>query len=227
MMRVLELPTPPALTLMLLGLSCACGGGGSAAETFQPEVREEDNGRLQVFGVLDQDGDGALSASEIDAAAELLAALDADGDGQLSDGELRPRPRVFVGGPADLPEGTNIITLDARDGGSLDISELPPQARGLLSSAADADGDGAVSASELLAMMAAQASEQSGRSVPGSSGGVPASLTAVLDADQDGTVSAPEIELAPQSLRTLDSDGDGRLSPAELRPDSGGATRPE
>lgn len=39
-----------------------------------------------------------------------------------------------------------------------------------------------------------------------------------LDTDHDGFVSAGEIEDAAESLKTLDKDGDGSLSPEELRP---------
>ena len=221
--RALGFPTKTALTLTILGLSCACGG--TVAGTFQPDDREDEDRRLPVFRALDNDRDGALSASEIAAATESLASLDADGDGQISSGELRSRPRVFFGGPADLPEGTNIITLDARDGdGSLDLSEVPPEARRFLA-AGDTDGDGAASAAELLALMAAQGGGLSGAAEGTPSLRVP--LVAALDADQDGAISASEIESAPQSLRTLDSDGDGRVSPAELQPDTSSGNPPE
>ncbi len=43
-------------------------------------------------------------------------------------------------------------------------------------------------------------------------------LFAVLDTDRDGSFSATEIEAAPQSLATLDRNGDGTLSPRELHP---------
>ena len=45
-------------------------------------------------------------------------------------------------------------------------------------------------------------------------------LVTALDLERDGTVSETEIESAVQSLRTLDTDGDGRFSASELRPDS-------
>ncbi len=39
-----------------------------------------------------------------------------------------------------------------------------------------------------------------------------------LDTDDDGEISAGEIDAAPESLASLDDDGDGRLSGDELRP---------
>ena len=43
-------------------------------------------------------------------------------------------------------------------------------------------------------------------------------LIAALDVDHDSTISAPELADAPESLKTLDKNGDGELSPEELRP---------
>ena len=238
-----------AVLAMSLGLT-ACAATGQPREDVQPEEREDNDrqlSRLPAFRALDTDDDGNISAGEIDAARESLASLDDDGDGQLSDDELRPRrggPRVFSGSPANLPEGTEVITLGADE--ELDIADLPPQLRSLLSPA-DGDGDGTASAAELLAaMMAAQGGERrdpepgsaEGPVAPsqgtGSGGGRPQvqmPLMATLDSDQDGTVSETEIESAAQSLRTLDTDGDGRISPDELQPasssDSSGSDLPE
>ena len=167
-----------------------------------------------AFRALDADSDGVISSAEIDGAAELLTSLDEDGDGQLSSDELNPRRRVFLGGPGDIPEGTNIVTLDMRRGdGSVEISELPPQFQELLGDA-DADGDGTATAADLLA--AVMAAQQGGGTPP--SGGRGSPLAAALDGDGDDTISAPEIAAAPQSLRTLDRDGDGALSAGELLP---------
>ncbi len=43
-------------------------------------------------------------------------------------------------------------------------------------------------------------------------------VIAALDVDRDGTVSAEELADAPESLKVLDKNNDGELSPAELRP---------
>lgn len=51
-------------------------------------------------------------------------------------------------------------------------------------------------------------------------------LIAVLDTDHNGTISAAEIANAPESLKTLDKNGDGELTPEEIHPD-GPPPRPE
>ena len=205
-------------------------------EGLQPEEGEggdRELRRLPVFRALDTDDDGDISAGEIDAAPESLASLDDDGDGRLSGDELRPRrdgPRVLFGSPGNLPEGTRVMTLGADE--EVDIADLPPQLRSLLSPA-DGDGDGTASAMELLAAMMAMQGGEPGDREPGSAegqiapgpatgtgGGGPRAQTplmAALDVDQDGMVSETEMESAAQSLRMLDTDGDGRISPDELQ----------
>ena len=44
-------------------------------------------------------------------------------------------------------------------------------------------------------------------------------IMVALDTDQDGEISSAEIANASKSLQTLDKDGNGSLSPEELRPD--------
>ena len=98
-----------------------------------------------------------------DTAAESLASLDDNGDGRLSGDELQPRrSRLMFGSPENLPEGTRVITLNANGDDSIDMADLPPEVRSLLSSA-DADGDGTASRAQFLAaMMAAQGGEPRG-----------------------------------------------------------------
>jgi Ca2+-binding EF-hand superfamily protein len=45
-----------------------------------------------AMGALDTDGDGEISASEIDAAPKSLLALDKNGDGQITNDEVTPPP---------------------------------------------------------------------------------------------------------------------------------------
>lgn len=53
-----------------------------------------------IFGALDADGDGTLSAGEIEGAAAALKAIDADGDGAISHEDLRDSRREV-----DRPDG--------------------------------------------------------------------------------------------------------------------------
>ncbi|MGZ4965344.1 MAG: hypothetical protein ACXWC8_22540, partial [Limisphaerales bacterium] len=63
---------------------------------------------------------------------------------------------------------------------------------------------------------------------PGGSGGgqggpnghrpPPSPVVMVLDANHDGVIDAQEIANAPAALATLDTNGDGTLTPDELRP---------
>lgn len=46
-------------------------------------------------------------------------------------------------------------------------------------------------------------------------------LAAALDTDRDGAISAAELRAASVSLKTLDRNGDGQLTPEELRPEFG------
>jgi hypothetical protein len=46
----------------------------------------------------------------------------------------------------------------------------------------------------------------------------PSPLMMVLDANHDGVIDAEEISNAPAALRMLDKNGDGQLTPDELRP---------
>jgi hypothetical protein len=72
---------------------------------------------------------------------------------------------------------------------------------------------------------------------PGGAGGAEGGMRmripvmAALDTNNDGTIDEKEIEQASKSLKTLDKNSDGKLTPDELRPQrperpSGGA-RPE
>ena len=51
-------------------------------------------------------------------------------------------------------------------------------------------------------------------------------LVAALDADKDGEISAGEIQRAPEALKALDRNEDGKLSGEELGPRLGRFRRP-
>jgi Ca2+-binding EF-hand superfamily protein len=58
-------------------------------------------------------------------------------------------------------------------------------------------------------------------------GGPVSRLASTLDADHDGTISAAEIRSSSSALKVLDANGDGQLTPDELRPAFGRGPRGE
>jgi hypothetical protein len=65
---------------------------------------------------------------------------------------------------------------------------------------------------------------QGGPGGPGGPGGrhmPPSPLIEALDANHDGVIDANEIANAAAALKTLDKNGDGQLTPDELRPQGG------
>lgn len=75
-----------------------------------------------------------------------------------------------------------------------------------------------------------------GREGPGGPGGMrgerpPMPIIEALDLNRDGTISADEIAKAVTSLKKLDNNGDGRITPDEYRPPRrggpGGPGRPD
>ena len=232
-LRGLTFGTAAALAAALGLHGCAAadqapgGGPPGAAGVGDGALR-----RLPAFRALDTDEDGAISAGEIDAAAESLASLDADGDGRLSAAELRPPRRGGpIGGPARTPQEATaaFMAMDADGDGALAGAELASQFQSLVSRA-DADGDGSATEAEILALMTSEA-ERPGDPDRREAAGPPGTgdrptqpalpLMAALDADGDGAVSGAELASAPRALRALDGDGDDRLTPDELGPAAG------
>lgn len=183
------------------GFAAAQGPGG-------PQVRP-------VLQALDADHDGTLSAVEIANAPKVLKTLDKNGDGQLDSLEYLPSQT----NPADAdPEAlvARLMVLDRNGDGILTVDEIPDRLKPLMDKA-DTNHDGKLTADELRAYAKVQ-SQPKGRSMRG---GQPTRMDPVLnalDADHDGVISAAEIANAPAALLTLDKNGDGQLTPDELRP---------
>lgn len=147
----------------------------------------------------------------------LAFAQPADGD---TDGRRGPRG---PGGPAPLAR------FDANKDGTLDASEIA--AAGTVLKGLDKNGDGVITPDEFRPERPANATDDAppappadgtkpakmaGKRGPGGPGG-PGPF-ALFDGDHDGVIDADEIALAPDTLKALDKDGDGILSPAEMRP---------
>lgn len=137
-------------------------------------------------------------------ACPVLGVIDADQDHALSPAELAHAPAALA-------------SLDANGDGVLTPDEIRPAPRRGAGFGAGAGNDAAVK-------------ERPGRGPQGRGPGGPAGAgpgagarplppwLAGLDADGDRVLNANEIANAAAALLTLDQDGDGLVSPAELRP---------
>ncbi len=194
-----------------------------------------------IFQALDTDEDGELSKGEIKNAAKSLRKLDKNKDGQLTAEEVRPNfPQGGPGGEGRRPEGggpgetqgpdpeemvKNLMAFDKNGDGKLSKDEIPERMQGMLARG-DSDKDGFLTADEIRVMAKAQQStgRGEGRGGPGGPGGGMRRMDPIfmaLDLDHDGTLSKEEIDAAPESLKTLDKNGDGKLTTDELRPAGG------
>ncbi len=139
------------------------GGRGLGGGGFPPNP---------LMQALDTDGDGELSAKEIENASTALKALDKDKNGKLTAEEVRPDfGRFGPGGPGG-GRGANpqelvaqFMAFDKNEDGKLTREELPERMRGLMDRA-DTNKDGVVDKAELTKLAESQA-----RTGPGMRGG--------------------------------------------------------
>jgi hypothetical protein len=132
------------------------------------------------------------------------------------------------GGPGGPGRGGHPIVraLDTdkdRELSAAEITNAPASLRAL-----DKNGDGTVSFDDLRPDRPADAPERparkqrpddAGKGERGSGRGRPADpVMLALDADGDRALSATEISNATNSLKALDANSDGKLTPDELRP---------
>jgi Ca2+-binding EF-hand superfamily protein len=171
-----------------------------------------------VRTALDTNGDGLLSASEIDAAPASLRRLDRNGDGRLDASELRPPAPPTISDELT----TTLMGFDADKDGRLTRAEVPERFQGLFERA-DTNKDGVLTAEEIRALAV-----QQNQSAPAARGGpgegfrgefaFPDPLITALDTDHDNVLSASEIAGAAKALLSLDRNGDGQLTPDEMQP---------
>jgi Ca2+-binding EF-hand superfamily protein len=168
-----------------------------------------------VFLAIDSNGDGKFSVEEIAAASVGLITLDKDHDGQLTSLEYLPSQNDPNANKPD--EATQrLMLLDRNGDGILTKDEIPERMQGLLSRI-DTNHDGKITPDEIRASAKSQGGPIGRPQRTGDATRMDPVLSA-LDTNHDGIISAAEIAAAPASLRTLDKDGDGELSTAELRP---------
>lgn len=178
------------------------------AQGGQPPVR-------MVLQALDTDGDGQLSAAEIEAASGSLEKLDRNHDGQITSDEYSPKMQDQTAAN-DLV--TRMMAMDKNGDGVLTVDEVPERMRAMFDRG-DTNHDSKLTADEIKAMSAKQADPQ-GRPIGRGNASGMLRMDPVMDAldvDHDGILSAAEIASASGALKTLDKDADGTLSVAELR----------
>ena len=110
-------------------------------------------GPASLMRVLDADGDGAISKSEIDEAPKALKKLDRNGDGQLTREELGPRgggqqPPAGRAGQAAGALMERLRNLDKNNDGKWSKDELPERFQEQFDTL-DANKDGSLDREEL------------------------------------------------------------------------------
>jgi len=126
------------------------------------------------------------------------------------------RDRGTQGPPQGPPPGPSLfMVLDTNRDGVL--SDVEVNAAADVIAKFDKNHDGKITIEELR--MPPPPKDGDGPKSPPPDGKRPVPpLIHALDADHDGTISAQEMENAPESLKALDKNSDGELSPDELRP---------
>ena len=182
------------------------GGPGGSGGRQQPRL---------VLQALDTDHDGTLSAAEIAAAPASLLKLDINGDGMLTADELTGRPLNAGASSSELAK--QLMSFDKTGKGYLVAEDLPERMRGLFTRA-DSNHDGKLTPDEIGAVSAKQSMPVGRAPAAGRAEGMfrMDPLLNALDTNHDGILSADEIAAASASLKTLDRNGDGQITPDEM-----------
>lgn len=166
-------------------------GGGQGGKNFVPPI----------IAALDLNKDGTIDAGEIAKAPQSLLKLDKNHDGKLTEDEYRPKPPGGQGGPGgkDGPGGGGKKGPGGKggpEGGPGGGQGRPPGGPG---KDAPQGGPGGP-----------QGGPDGKRPMP--------PIIAALDTNNDGVIDADEIAKSAESLKTLDKNGDGKLTEDELHP---------
>ena len=112
--------------------------------------------------------------------------------------------------PSNRPASPVLAALDSDHDGILSATEIA--AAPLALAALDRDGDGLISFNER------RITDPNGNSVRVSRGTGSFNLILALDANHDGSIQTMEMANAASSLKLLDRNSDGALTPEEIRP---------
>ena len=176
-----------------------------------------------LLAALDADHDGVISSAEIAAAPAGLHSLDRNDDGKLEAEEFAEGGEH---GPSTGEMVKTLMAFDKNGDGKIERSEMPERMQRLFERG-DLNQDGVLTMDEIRKL--AQA-EQASR--PKEQEGDPATrkrmekvimrvvpVLAALDTDRNAEISEAEMHNAPAALKTLDKNGDGRLTDEEVTPD--------
>lgn len=148
-MKLLKIP-------MFLGLLAAVAATAGARPPKNRGDQDAPPPPPLMFGVIDEDHDGVLSAKELEAAAEALVKLDADKDGEITMKEAHTPPPREKGDKAPpeknhslppRPAPPLVKALDTNGDGSLSPEEMEQAPESLKT--LDKDADGTLSPEEL------------------------------------------------------------------------------
>ena len=191
---------------------------------------------------LDTNKDGAIDNKELDAMKDRIAQGGQQQQGQRPQGQQGQRPQF---NPADIIK--RVKESDKNKDGKITKDEFPVQMQRMFPRI-DTNQDGVIDREE-LAVMEKRMAERGGQrpqghpgqrpdaqpgqrpqgqpgqrpdAQPGQGRGLPPlPVLQALDTNQDGEISSDEIANAVKALKSLDKDGNGKLTMEELMPARG------
>lgn len=139
---------------LMTALAVAIFMGGTFQVTAHDQAGQAQKGPRAGFEQMDTDGDGRITAAELDAVRQArFEAMDTDGDGKLSAAEMQARMEQRAGKRVE-----RMMTRADQDGdGALSMAEMQKMQdmrRGSMMERLDKDGDGGITRSEFEAARA-------------------------------------------------------------------------
>lgn len=150
-------------------------------------------GQMPSFEQLDTNGDGFITAEELQAkAAERFAGIDANGDGVITRDELTTFAESQGNDRMVKKLDRMISRMDANGDGQLSVDEMKPKGdrSAKMIEKLDSDGDGKISKAEFEAAQAERKTKRSERK---------AKMFKKLDTNGDGTISQEEWDAAKEA----------------------------